>query len=79
MARRRKRRASKTTTHKKRTLTPEQLEKMRQGRERAAQRRAQVATMEKREKALDELGLPSEHPRGRYEKMLDDVRRRDER
>lgn len=74
MARRRKK--SRKSTGKKRTLTPEQLEKMRLGRERAKERRERAAEMERREQALLEKGLPSERPRGHYEKMLDQVRER---
>ena len=68
---RRKRKSS-----KKRTLSPEQLEKMRLGREKAAERRKQAAVMARRTEELNEKGLPSEIPRGHYERMLDDVRNR---
>lgn len=68
---RRKRKSS-----KKRTLSPEQLEKMRIGREKAAERRKKASVMARRTEELNEKGLPSEIPRGHYERMLDDVRNR---
>lgn len=68
---RRKRKSS-----KKRTLSPEQLEKMRIGREKAAERRKKASVMARRTKELNEKGFPSEIPRGHYERMLDDVRNR---
>lgn len=71
---RRKRKSS--TKKKKRTLSAEQLEKMRIGREKAAERRRQAAVMARRTEELNGKGLPSEIPRGQYERMLDDVRNR---
>lgn len=70
------RRKRKSSAKKKRTLSPEQLEKMRIGREKAAERRKQAAVMARRTEELNEKGLPSEIPRGHYERMLDDVRNR---
>ena len=73
---RRKRKSSSKPSKKKRTLSAEQLEKMRIGREKAAERRRQAAVMARRTEALNGKGLPSEIPRGQYERMLDDVRNR---
>lgn len=68
------RRKRKSSAKKKRTLSPEQLEKMRIGREKAAERRKKASVMARRTEELNEKGLPSEIPRGHYERMLDDVR-----
>lgn len=73
---RRKRKSSSKSSKKKRTLSAEQLEKMRIGREKAAERRKQAAVMARRTEELNGKGLPSEIPRGQYERMLDDVRNR---
>ena len=73
---RRKRKSSSKFSKKKRTLSAEQLEKMRIGREKAAERRRQAAVMARRTEELNGKGLPSEIPRGQYERMLDDVRNR---
>lgn len=73
---RRKRKSSSKSPKKKRTLSAEQLEKMRIGREKAAERRKQAAVMARRTEELNGKGLPSEIPRGQYERMLDDVRNR---
>lgn len=73
---RRKRKSSSKSSKKKRTLSAEQLEKMRIGREKAAERRRQAAVMARRTEELNGKGLPSEIPRGQYERMLDDVRNR---
>lgn len=73
---RRKRKSSSKSSKKKRTLSAEQLEKMRIGREKAAERRKQVAVMARRTEELNGKGLPSEIPRGQYERMLDGVRNR---
>lgn len=73
---RRKRKSSSKSSKKKRTLSAEQLEKMRIGREKAAERRRQAAVMVRRTEELNGKGLPSEIPRGQYERMLDDVRNR---
>lgn len=70
------RRKRKSSAKKKRTLSPEQLEKMRIGREKAAERRKKASVMARRTEELNEKGLPSEIPRGHYERMLDDVRNR---
>lgn len=70
------RRKRKSLAKKKRTLSPEQLEKMRIGREKAAERRKKASVMARRTEELNEKGLPSEIPRGHYERMLDDVRNR---
>jgi hypothetical protein len=70
------RRKRKSSAKKKRTLSAEQLEKMRIGREKAAERRKQAAVMARRTEELNEKGLPSEIPRGHYERMLDGVRNR---
>lgn len=70
------RRKRKSSAKKKRTLSAEQLEKMRIGREKAAERRKQAAVMARRTEELNEKGLPSEISRGHYERMLDDVRNR---
>lgn len=70
------RRKRKSSAKKKRTLSAEQLERMRIGREKAAERRKQAAVMARRTEELNEKGLPSEIPRGHYERMLDDVRNR---
>ena len=70
------RRKRKSSAKKKRMLSAEQLEKMRIGREKAAERRKQAAVMARRTEELNEKGLPSEIPRGHYERMLDDVRNR---
>lgn len=70
------RRKRKSSAKKKRTLSAEQLEKMRIGREKAAERRKQAAVMARRTEELNEKGLPSEIPRGHYERMLDDLRNR---
>lgn len=73
---RRKRKSSSKSSKKKRTLSAEQLEKMRIGREKAAERRRQAAVMARRTEELNGKGLPSEIPRGQYERMLDGVRNR---
>lgn len=73
---RRKRKSSSKSSKNKRTLSAEQLEKMRIGREKAAERRRQAAVMARRTEELNGKGLPSEIPRGQYERMLDDVRNR---
>jgi hypothetical protein len=73
---RRKRKSSSKSSKKKRTLSPEQLEKMRIGREKAAERRKKASVMARRTEELNEKGLPSEIPRGHYERMLDGVRNR---
>lgn len=73
---RRKRKSSSKSSKKKRTLSAEQLEKMRIGREKAAERRKQAAVMARRTEELNRKGLPSEISRGQYERMLDDVRNR---
>lgn len=73
---RRKRKSSSKSSRKKRTLSAEQLEKMRIGREKAAERRRQAAVMARRTEELNGKGLPSEIPRGQYERMLDGVRNR---
>lgn len=73
---RRKRKSSSKSLKKKRTLSAEQLEKMRIGREKAAERRKHAAVMARRTEELNGKGLPSEIPRGQYERMLDDVRNR---
>lgn len=73
---RRKRKSSSKSSKKKRTLSAEQLEKMRIGREKAAERRKHAAVMAQRTEELNGKGLPSEIPRGQYECMLDDVRNR---
>lgn len=73
---RRKRKSSGKSSKKKRTLSAEQLEKMRIGREKAAERRRQAAVMARRTEELNGKGLPSEIPRGQYERMLDGVRNR---
>ena len=73
---RRKRKSSSKSSKKKRTLSAEQLEKMRIGREKAAERRKQAVVMARRTEELNGKGLPSEIPRGQYERMLDDVRNR---
>lgn len=70
------RRKRKSSAKKKRALSPEQLEKMRIGREKAAERRKKASVMARRTEELNEKGLPSEIPRGHYERMLDDVRNR---
>lgn len=70
------RRKRKSSAKKKRTLSPEQLEKMRIGREKAAERRKKASVMARRTEELNEKGLPSEILRGHYERMLDDVRNR---
>lgn len=70
------RRKRKSSAKKKRTLSPEQLENMRIGREKAAERRKKASVMARRTEELNEKGLPSEIPRGHYERMLDDVRNR---
>ena len=70
------RRKRKSSAKKKRTLSAEQLERMRIGREKAAERRKQAAVMARRTEELNEKGLSSEIPRGHYERMLDDVRNR---
>lgn len=71
----RKRRRKSTTAKKKRTLSAEQLEKMRLGRERAAERRRLAAEAQTREKELDGRSMPHEMPRDKYGRMLDSVRR----
>lgn len=73
---RRKRKSSSKSSKKKRTLSAEQLEKMRIGREKAAERRRQAAVMARRTEELNGKVLPSEIPRGQYERMLDGVRNR---
>lgn len=73
---RRKRKSSSKSSKKKCTLSAEQLEKMRIGREKAAERRKHAAVMARRTEELNGKGLPSEIPRGQYERMLDDVRNR---
>lgn len=70
------RRKRKSSAKKKRTLSAEQLEKMRIGREKAAERRKKASVMARRTEELNEKGLPSEIPRGQYERMLDGVRNR---
>lgn len=60
---------SKKSKKKKRTLSPEQIQKMQEGRKKARVRR-------KREEQMKEMGIGGKDYQSKYEKMIEKMRRK---
>lgn len=60
---------SKKSVKKKRTLSPEHIQKMQEGRKKARTRR-------KREEQIKEMGIKGDIYQSKYEKMIEKMRRK---